>query len=217
MTTDPDQNNDLEESQKRFPYHYFEQTYISKIHHFYLSSIIDEPSQYINMIHQIRTALPEDTIYLHLNVQGGALSTGIQIINALQSTQAHIICSLEAEAHSLGTMILLSADEFIIHDNCTMLFHNFSSGTFGKGNEQVAQLESTIRWFNTLVKQLYIPFLTEEEVQGILKGEDLWLHSEQIRTRLEKMVRIMEKQIRDNTKSETSKTTKKPSNKKVVN
>ena len=111
------------------------------------------------MIHRIKMAGPEEMVYIHLNTPGGHLDTGVQIVNAIQSSQAHIVCSVEAESHSLGTLIFLAADEFIVHDNCMMMFHNFSGGVYGKGHEQKAQLDATIQWFTDLARKFKVIWL----------------------------------------------------------
>jgi len=183
--------NDIEESK---PYEYYEQQITSKIHHYYLSQSIADPTHYIAMIHQIRSAAPHDIVHIHLNTPGGRLDTGVQLVNAMRASEAHVVCSLESEAHSLGTLIFLAADEFIVHDNCMMMFHNYSGGTWGKGNEQIAQLSATIKWFNDLAQDIYVPFLTEDELEGILRGDDLWIHSTEIRSRLENMVEIIKQE-----------------------
>lgn len=179
------------------PFTYFEQIVVSKIHHYYLSEAIGEPGEYAELIHRIKTSAPNEVIYLHLNTPGGRLDTGVQLINAMQTSDAHVICSLESEAHSLGTLIFLAADEFIVHDNCMMMFHNYSGGMWGKGNEQVAQLAATVTWFESLARRVYLPFLSEEELTKILHGEDLWLQTDDIRTRLTKMVKIMQKEAEE--------------------
>jgi ATP-dependent protease ClpP protease subunit len=186
-----------EETTEVKPYEYYEQILVKKVQHFYLSGIIEAPTAYVDMIHKINTATPDDVIYLHLNTQGGDLSTGIQLINAMKCSPAHIICSLEGEAYSLGSMIFLAGDEFLTHENSIMMIHNFSGGIYGKGNEQVSQLEATIKWFHALAKKYYIPFLSETELDGILKGEDLWLQADDVRKRLNKMIKIMQKEQKE--------------------
>lgn len=190
------------------PYHYFDQTVSRRIQHYYLSGPIEEPRRYVDMVQKIQCAGPEEIIYIHLNTPGGALDTGVQIINAMQSSQAHIIVSIEANCHSLGTLIFLAADEFIVHDNCLMMIHNFSGGTFGKGNEQQSQLEAQIKWFNTLAHKLYVPFLNDQEFGKIVKGEDLWLQSDEIRRRLEAMVKELDVEPTKVTKPKKKKVTK---------
>jgi ATP-dependent protease ClpP protease subunit len=171
------------------PYTHYEENVSRRVHHYYLSSAIREPDLYIDMVHKIQTASSDEMIYIHLNTPGGHLDTGVQIINAMQATRAHVTVSIEGNCHSLGTLIFLAADEFVVHDNCLMMFHNFSGGTYGKGNEQQSQIEAQIKWFNTLAKKLYVPFLSLTEFDRVVRGEDIWLQSEDIRTRLNKMVK----------------------------
>jgi ATP-dependent Clp protease protease subunit len=87
------------------PYHHYDQTVSRRIQHYYLSGPIEEPRSYVDMIQKIQIAGPEEIIYIHLNTPGGQLDTGVQIINAMQASNAHIIVSIEANCHSLGTLI----------------------------------------------------------------------------------------------------------------
>jgi len=189
-----DEDLDLDIELEEKSYEYFEQEVAKRVQHYYLSGAITVPTKYTAMIHNISTAPITDTIVIHLNTYGGDLATGIQLVNAMKFTEAHVICSLEAEAFSVGSMIFLAGDEFLIHDNSRMMIHNFSGGTYGKGNEQVSKLESDIKWFKTLANDYYIPFITAQELVGILRGEDLWLQTPDIRKRLTKMVKTIKKQ-----------------------
>ncbi len=175
---------------KKKPYQQFDQTFHYQHIHFYLSEDIREPTAYTDMIYRILMADPNDVIYIHLNTSGGRLDTGVQLINAMQNSQAHIVTVLDGMAYSLGTLIFLAGDEMIVNDNCIIMFHNFKGGIVGKGNEIISELEATVKWFSELAKQLYIPFLSEEEFNRILKGEDLWMRSSEVRKRLDNMVKI---------------------------
>lgn len=173
------------------PYRQFDQTFAASHVHFYLSKAIGEPEGYTDMIHRITVAGPSDVIFIHLNTPGGQIDTGVQIINAMQNSQAKIVTVLESVAYSLGTLIFLAGDEMVVNDHCMMMFHNFNGGLIGKGNELVAELEATVKWFEALARDIYIPFLTEEEYVRITKGEDMWMQSAEIRERLERMVKVM--------------------------
>lgn len=210
-----DADIDLDDLIDDKPYHHFDQTVARRIQHYYLSGPIEEPHRYVDMVQKIQCAGSEEIVYIHLNTPGGQLDTGVQIINAMQSSQAHIIVSIEANCHSLGTLIFLAADEFVVHDNCLMMIHNFSGGTFGKGNEQQSQLEAQIKWFNTLAHKLYVPFLSDDEFRKIVKGEDLWLQSDEIRARLESMVKELDTEPTKVEKSNAKKSKKKKGAKSV--
>lgn len=160
--------------------------------HFYISQSIGSPDQYVDMIYRIASAAPTDVIYIHLNTPGGQIDTGVQIINAIRNTPAKVVTILESTAYSLGTLIFLSGDELVVHDNCMMMFHNFNGGLIGKGNELVSELEATVKWFAALAQDIYIPFLTQEEFDQIVRGEDMWMQTEEIKVRLERMMKTLE-------------------------
>ena len=176
---------------KKKPYRSFEQTFSAQHVHYYLSKSIGEPDEYTDMIHRMTIADPQDVIFIHLNTPGGQLDTGIQIINAMQNSEAKIVTVLESMAYSLGTLIFLAGDEMVVNENCLMMFHNFKGGLIGKGNEMVSELAATVVWFETLAKDIYIPFLSEDELNRVIKGEDIWMQTAEIRTRLENMVKVL--------------------------
>lgn len=191
MNNNPTDPNIMLVPDQKPPYTYYESSMAIKIHHFYLSQGIEDPEKYVEMIHRIKIANPGEVIYIYLNTPGGRLDTAIQLINAMRVSQAKIVTVVEAESHSAGTLIFLCGDEFIVHDNCSMMFHNFSGGTFGKGNEMKLQIDATTRWFNKLAKDIYYPFLSHQEIEDMLAGKDIWMESEEIRRRLKKMVKIL--------------------------
>ena len=120
---------------KKKPYQQYEQSFTATQIHFYLSEDIGESAEYTDMIHRIAYSGPGDVVYIHLNTHGGNLETGVQLINAMQNSQAQIVTVLESVAYSLGTLIFLAGDQMIVNDNCVMMFHNFRGGVIGKGNE----------------------------------------------------------------------------------
>jgi ATP-dependent protease ClpP protease subunit len=168
----------------------FEKEITNYIIHIYINAELSEPSRYIDLIHRIQSSNEDDIIIIHLNLDGGRLDTGIQIINAIRNTPAHVITCLESEAHSMASMIFLSGNEFVVNDNCLILIHNYSGGITGKGNEMQANVEATSRWFRETAKTIYNGFLSEKEIQRLFKGEDFWFHAHEIRQRLAHMSKI---------------------------
>ena len=172
------------------PYVMYETVHTVKEIHIYISSEVGDPTNYIDLIHTINTASQNDVIYIHLNTPGGDANTGVQILNAIKHTPAHVVTVLDGVVQSLGTLIFLAGDEMIVNDNCMMMFHNFSVGIAGKGNELSAQLDATIKWFMHIGKQLYVPFMSDAEFNRIMKGEDMWLQSADVRKRLNAMSKV---------------------------
>lgn len=165
------------------------QYYQMAVYRFFLNRPIGEPSKYTDMFTTLYNASEDDQIVMHINCVGGQVNTGVQLINAMKNTRAHVVTVLEGEAHSMASMIFLSGREFIVNDNCNMLIHNFGGGIEGKGNEMHRQLEAVIKWYNTLSRDIYIPFLSEDEFNSVIRGEDMWLQSPAIRKRLDRMIK----------------------------
>ena len=165
---------------------------------FYISGNILESHYYSDLFFTLRTATETDIIYLHLNTSGGDFDTGLQIINNMQASNAHIVTVLEARAYSMGAFIFLSGDEYIVHDNCQLLFHIYSGSFAGRGNEQQAEVHAVSSWFEKFMTRTCEPFLTAAEIKDVLKGSDVWMDSDEIRRRMEKIRRAQAKLFNKN-------------------
>ena len=154
---------------------------------YYLCGEILEPQHYTEMFYTLRTASHTDLIYLHLNSSGGDFNTGLQIINNMLASEAHVVTVLEARAYSMAAFIFLSGDELIVHDNCQLMFHTYSSSFAGKGSEQLAEVQALGNWFEKVTTRLCTPFLSAADISHILQGSDLWMDSDEIRRRLERL------------------------------
>ena len=151
---------------------------------YYISGELHEPQYYTELFYTLRTASETDLIYLHLNSPGGDFNTGLQIINNIAASSARVVTILEARAYSMAALIFLSGDELFVHDNCQLMFHTYSGIFAGKGNEQQAEIAAVGRWFEKVMRRICTPFLTDDEVDRILKGADYWIDSDDISRRL---------------------------------
>lgn len=167
---------------------------------FYISGNILESHYYTDLFYTLRTATETDLIYLHLNTSGGDFDTGLQIINNMQASSANIITVLEARAYSMGAFIFLAGDEWIVHDNCQLLFHIYSGSFAGRGNEQQAEVHAVSTWFEKFMTRTCQPFLSATEIKDVLKGSDVWMDSDEIRHRMERLRRSQAKLLNKNKK-----------------
>lgn len=179
---------------------YERQTAVRQIS-FYISGPILESSYYTDLFYTLRTAVETDIIYLHLNTSGGDFDTGLQIINNMQASSASIVTVLEARAYSMGAFIFLSGDEYIVHDNCQLLFHIYSGSFAGRGNEQQAEVHAVSSWFEKFMTRTCQPFLTLAEIKDVMKGSDVWMDSDEIRHRMERLRRAQVKLLNQKNKN----------------
>jgi len=87
---------------------------------------------------------------------------------------------------SAATFIFLSCDSFEISPHSIFMVHNYSGGAIGKGGEMKAQLDHETVWSRKLCEDVYENFLSKEEIDNILKSQDIWLNGEEVADRLRK-------------------------------
>ena len=153
---------------------------------FYLCGEIKSAEEYVEWFHILRAAGENDIIYIRINSEGGDLFSALQICRAMQESSATIVCSVEGICMSAATLIFLSGDRFELSDHTMFMFHNYSSGTIGKGGEMYDQITHFRAWSEKLFNSFYKDFLTDEEIKSMLDNKDIWLDAGEVAKRLEK-------------------------------
>jgi ATP-dependent protease ClpP protease subunit len=164
------------------------------VHEFYLSGEVESPEEYIQWFDTIRHAGETDVVKIYINSPGGDVFTTIQFMRALQETSANVVMSVEGVCASAATMIFLCGDSFEVSEHSMFMFHNYSSGVFGKGGEMFDQLKHEREWSSNLLKDVYKDFLTETEIASILDNKDIWMTGDQVIERLKVKKAAMEKE-----------------------
>ncbi len=160
------------------------------IYEFYICGEIESPECYIDMFDIIRHSRYDDTVKIYLNSYGGDLFTAIQFLRVLSEAEATVVVSIEGACMSAATLIFLAADQVEITPHSSIMIHNYSSGTMGKGNEMLYQVQHERKWSEKLFTEVYEDFLTDKEVQAVLDGKDIWLDSDEVLDRMKKRAEI---------------------------
>lgn len=160
----------------------------SNSYEFYLSGELLEPEHYTAWFDIIRNARTYDSIKLYINSCGGDLYTAIQFLRVMGESAGHITTSVEGACMSAATMVFLSGHSYEITPHSLFMFHNYSAGVFGKGGEMYDQLQFERVWSESFLSQVYKDFLTDTEIQAMLHNKDIWMTSEQVIQRIDKLI-----------------------------
>lgn len=163
---------------------------------FYLNSTIGSPEDYAEWNQILRSSGEQDVVYLHINCYGGQALTAVQLMRAISESRATVVASVEGACMSAATFLFLMADVCEISDHSIFMFHNFSGGTIGKGNEMMAQVHHNDKWARELMGSIYKDFFTDEEIESILEGKDYWLSPDEVTERLTQRNNKLEKQAK---------------------
>lgn len=161
---------------------------VSTVVNLYLCGEIKAAEEYVEWFQLFRAAGENDIIYIRINSEGGDLFAALQLVRAIQESQATIIASVEGICMSAATLIFLSADRFELSEHTMFMFHNYSSGTIGKGGEMYDQITHFRAWSDKLFNSFYKDFLTPEEIKSMLDNKDIWLDAEEVALRLKNKV-----------------------------
>jgi ATP-dependent protease ClpP protease subunit len=160
---------------------------VAQVHEFYLSGPVLDAEEYIDWFDTIRNASDIDTIRIYINSPGGDLYTTLQFLRVMSDTEATIVTSVEGACMSAATMIFLHGHTHEITPHSLFMFHNYSAGTFGKGGEMYDQLQFERKWSENFMRAVYRDFLAEDEIQSMLNNKDIWMTSDEVAQRLEKL------------------------------
>lgn len=177
---------------------------------------ITEIDNHIEQIEAIRHAEPNDVIVVFLSsCPGGYLSTTQSFINAIVSTDAHVIGVLEGENASAATIIAMQCHELVVTPYSSMMIHSAHGGAVGTTANTERNAVFSAKWIDKLFRDVYKDFLTEEEFIDVNKGLNIYLNDDEISERLKKREEIRE--LRENRPEvvETPEVKKAPARKRV--
>jgi ATP-dependent protease ClpP protease subunit len=175
MTIQPVQPNNL----------FVTETPEGNIFDLYLVGEIGHPEQYVEVCHALRLSEANDIFIIHINSEGGQVRSGLMLINAIKEAQCHVVGVIEQICYSMGSGIFLACDSFQVNPYSELMIHTSHSGAVGKENDLFANVEFSRKQTHRQIRETYSHFLTEEEIEDVIKGSDLYFNAEEIEQRLE--------------------------------
>lgn len=156
----------------------------------YLTDGIDEPSYYNELCHILRNASKGETVNLYINTPGGIIDSAFMIVDAIKSSKAKVTAYLAGTVASAGTIISLSCDNLVVADHTAWMSHNYSGAVGGKGHEMKARQEFIDKSLRDAFYSFHAGFFTDEEIESIIEGKDMWLGKDEVLTRWENKKRF---------------------------
>lgn len=157
---------------------------------------IDEPfvspSYYRGVVSMLMSANEEDSVIFLINSPGGQLNGLLALVEGVKMTDATTMAVLIGECASAASMFALHCDTVFVSDNATMLCHNISYGTGGKGSDILSHVQHVSKTSEKLLRKTYEHFLTEKEIDEMINGREIYLDADEIKERLDKKSKILE-------------------------
>lgn len=95
----------------------------------------ESAEQFIRKLHALDN-YKTGTITVTLTTEGGDVSAGLKMVDAIQLCKSYVRCICYAGVESMGTVILQAFDERIMTPNSYLMVHEGESGSVGKSMDR---------------------------------------------------------------------------------
>ena len=163
----------------------------------FLDEIFQESAYERDVISILNNATTSDKVTFMINSDGGSLSSALPICIAIRESKAEVTGMLLSEAHSAASMVFLTTDSQIVSNHCSMLVHSASYGAVGKQQDILDHVTHTQERLNKIFNDFYYGFLSEEEIEQVLSGKELYLDCDSIAERLKEREDIFKQEQED--------------------
>ena len=135
-------------------------------------------SQFSTAIQALQIAEEHDNVEIHLQCNGGNVDASGGFLHAMRKCKADIHVVASGGVHSAGTHILLESDSFELANNFNSLIHNGQSGSVGNLNEYHSKSDFDKEFLRKQYYEIYEGFLTDEEFDNVMLGQNIWLDAD---------------------------------------
>ena len=113
-----------------------------------------------------------DSIDLRIHSPGGSILDGLAIFNGIKNHPAKVVGRVEGLAASMGSAVLMAADEIEIPENAYVMIHNVSGGAYGD-IEELESMAALMRKLQDDVTDLYADATGKdrEEIAELMAAE----------------------------------------------
>lgn len=173
---------------------------------------IGTADMHMEELHAIRSAGPDDLILIYFTgCGGGVIDTGMSLINALIETPAHTVAILEGYNASLATMVPLVCREIVVTSYTSMMLHSAQGGNYGTMLNQERSAVFFSKMLSEFMADIYHGFVTEQELQDLKNGLEIYLGADEIEDRLENRAKLIAESVEEELRELESKKDEPPS------
>ena len=150
----------------------------------HINTDVREARYYSKVFDMMLRAGESDCVNFFIASDGGDLDGLNILLEGIRLTEAETCAILVGPAHSAASILALNCGSVVVTDSASMLCHNMRTGYGGKMADLDAFTTHSKRIADKLMHETYKGFLSDESIQEVIHGKELWLTADQIRERL---------------------------------
>lgn len=159
---------------------------LAMYHTIRIDDALEDMQDWIPSLQVIESAQAGDTLHFKYNCVGGRADIMNAFLSAMEQTEANIVSELVGNACSAASIMFLRGDSFIVNRYAEYMAHCPQYYTGGSEHHIKQRVAFTSSQSNKLIREEYKHFLTPEEIDGVVSGQEVYLNADDIIERLEK-------------------------------
>ena len=163
--------------------HIYEVTPKHKRYRVYIGRFFELKKGLHSVFNELREAKEHDYLEFMINSGGGFVHEGMQFYNIIQEKfSGRTIAYLDNRGYSMGALLFCMADKRVVYPYSDLMFHTYSHGSHGKGGEVKSHVKHTSSKLEQFFYDLIVKkgFLSEEEFQKMIIGQDYWMDAKEL-------------------------------------
>lgn len=144
----------------------------------YMSSFMSDANDLAKTMHTLRSSEGDkDELTVYIDSLGGSVYEGVKLIATMRGLfHEKTTTILDPSGSSMGALLFCAGNTRVIPEFGYLMFHNYSTGTFGKGQEVTADVNFSDPHVKSIFKDLVVKpgFMTEGEFREMVKGVDYY-------------------------------------------
>jgi ATP-dependent protease ClpP protease subunit len=152
-------------------------------HRVYIGRFFELKKGLHSVFNELKSAKENDVLEFMIDSGGGFVNEGMQFYNIMQEKfNRRTVAYLDNKGYSMGAMLFSMADKRVVYPYSDLMYHNYAGGAVGKGGEIKARLEHTSQKLEAFFHDIIVKqnFLTEDEYQQMLVGQDYWMGTKEL-------------------------------------
>ena len=148
----------------------------SKTFHLFISDFISCEHEIDEIVNKMSQATGEDELIIDISSPGGYTIDLMRIENVCREYfYNRVTTKMNPYGYSCGGLVFLFGDTRIIFENSEAMFHDISTGTFGKRSDIDASIKHSKKYWDAYLRRTLCPFFTAKEINSLFKGEEIWM------------------------------------------
>lgn len=150
----------------------------------YFYAGINVPDAYAEFHNKLVNLDTSKEVHLYINNGGGFSSGASTICEAISNCSSTVTAHLSGQVASAATIVTMACDNITVTPDLMFMVHEASFENMGG---KFSDIKSFQDFYNEHARQMsrnqYLGFLTEDEIERMHNGKELWFDAQEVLTR----------------------------------